>query len=104
MCEHINKFEFDRHIHKYDKEETIKMRRPIKCPCKDCLTLAICRHRVLEEVLKICLAFKDYVVYRDYGSRFNEYSANHYNKRRLLKAEDILKPSRWRFRITGVKK
>jgi len=72
------------------------MNKPVKCPCRDCLTIAICNNRRLDEILKICLAFSDYVKFQRRDDIIVEcYTISNYDHKRLIKAEKILNSNTW---------
>jgi hypothetical protein len=57
-----------------------------KCPCIDCITLPICRHKSYMDLLKDCILIEDYK------------NRNPYKK--LETIQYILKPSIWNYDYT----
>ena len=63
----------------------------MKCPCKDCLTLPICRQREYLVTFYHCRLIHDYLPHHNHGALRN--------KRKLELIYKIMKPKYWTLKI-----
>jgi len=61
----------------------------MKCPCKECISLAICRHKDYLELFIECYIIRQYIPHHD-----NYVSRNSYRVKRLFK---VLNPTLWKY-------
>jgi len=60
-----------------------------KCPCEECISLAICRHKVYGKMFSECSIIKAYIPNHSIESERNPY--------RVTQLEKALKPTRWTY-------
>lgn len=69
------------------------------CPCDNCIVMAMCKNRRIEDLISHCVLIKKFT---EYGGRDNYpdslglyYDGDNYNMEKLRIVHLILKPSRW---------
>ena len=63
----------------------------MKCPCENCITLAICRHRDYHDMLSHCKLVDNLLYLRGEGIAKRTKDFNHM----IIMMRDILKPTDW---------
>ena len=62
----------------------------MKCPCEECITLSVCRHKPLNALLADCKIVRDLLYYNDgTGTRTRVFSKT------LVEMKNTLKPYAW---------
>ena len=66
----------------------------VKVPCEECITVAICRHKPMREILK-CSFFKQFIM--DTNINGDGFRLKHRGK-----LVEILKPTKWELNSKGL--
>ena len=61
----------------------------IMCPCNECITLAICRHKRFLEIFNNCYMIAEYIPNYNQIHERNEY--------KIIHLEQIMRPTLWKF-------
>ena len=62
----------------------------MKCPCEECITLSVCRHKRLDDLLADCKIVRDLLYYDDgTATRTRSFSKT------LVGMRETLQPCRW---------
>jgi len=62
-----------------------------KCPCEDCISMAICRHKHYMDLFDDCILLRDHIRLHDI--------ATHRSGRKVYELQRILKPTIWVFKF-----
>ena len=76
----------------------------MKCPCKECICLAVCKHKNYTAMLNECIMINNYLYdniesFKSKTPRYADWRVDDFDKR-IVKAIDSLKPSKWKFVLT----
>ena len=70
----------------------------VQCPCKDCILVAMCRHRRLEQLMYSCQLVVDYteLIVMPFTCDVKQfYESDYYNFDNLIEVFKCLAPTRW---------
>ncbi len=66
-----------------------------ECPCKQCLTIVICRDRKYHDLVKMCDPLWEFLGIVKSGTKRSRKEIKQHNERALV-FEGVLKPTKWR--------
>ena len=68
----------------------------MKCPCKQCICVPICKHRVYNVLLNKCGLLKKYLFYK---GQHHDSKRRRWFSKTILYAERCLKPKLWHVEV-----
>jgi len=66
--------------------------KKIKCPCEDCICIAVCRNKRYIDLIYTCSYWKKYV---NFDGVLTDPKMMKEHRKKFLEFEKILKPKRW---------